>query len=524
MQQTQDRESPTRRTRTRTHEVSAQLRYPKATAEELEARLAHFAVVLDPADWERFRRSAHEALDEALDFIRDVRERPVWQPVPDEVKARLREQMPQHGMPFEDVYREFTRDILPYVMGNVHPRFWGWVNGSGTPSGAIADMLAAVMNPNAGGRDHGAVYVERQVIGWFRDLFGFTQNASGLLVIGTSAANLAAITVARTSVLGHDVREYGLEQYSNTLVGYASAATHACVRKAFESAGLGSANLRVLPIDDRHRTDPRIVAQAVARDRDAGLRPFLLVGNAGTVDVGAIDPLDELADLAQREELWFHVDGAFGATAYLSARLRPKLRGIERADSIAFDFHKWLHVPYDAGCVLIRDGEIHRATFASEGPYITRMKRGLAAGEPWFTDYGPDLSRGFRALKVWFTIKEHGAEGLACAIERNCEQARYLEERLERDPLFELVAPVDLQIVCFRPRIAGLNEDVLDRLTDESVIRLQESGVAVISSTTVGGRRAMRVNITNHRTQQADLDVMLEELRRIVREAARDVT
>jgi aromatic-L-amino-acid decarboxylase len=478
--------------------------------------------VLDPADWERFRRSAHRALDDALDYMRDIREQPAWQPVPEAVKERLREPMPQQPSAFEDVYREFTRTILPYSAGNIHPRFWGWVQGAGTPSGAIADLLASTMNPNVGGRDHGAVYVEREVIGWFCDLFGWPPSASGLLVIGTSAANLVAVLVARTSALGHDVREHGLNQHAGQLVGYASAATHACVRKAFENAGLGSANLRVLPIDDAHRIDPRTLAGAIAADRAAGLRPFLLVGNAGTVDVGAIDPLDELADIALRERLWFHVDGAFGATAYLSERLRAKLRGIERADSMAFDFHKWLHVPYDAGCVLVRDGETHRATFASEGPYITRTNRGLAAGEPWFTDYGPDLSRGFRALKVWFTIKEHGAAGLARAIERNCEQARYVRDKLRGDDLFEIVAPVDLQIVCFRPRIAGLSEERLDRLTDESVIRLQESGIAVISSTTIGGRRAMRVCITNHRTGEGDLDLMLDGLRRIVQEAARE--
>lgn len=480
--------------------------------------------MLDPVDWERFRQAAHRALDDALEYVQTLRDRPAWQPVPDEIKRALREPMPEDGNAFEDVYREFTQTILPYATGNVHPRFWGWVQGTGTPSGAVADLLAAIMNSNVGGRDHGAVYVERQVIGWFRDLFGWPQSASGLLVIGTSAANLAALMVARTSALGHDVREYGLGRSERQLVGYASAATHACVRKAFEMAGLGSANLRVLSIDDAHRIDPNAVAAAIARDRSAGLHPFVIVGNAGTVDVGAIDPLEELADLAQREGLWFHVDGAFGATAYLSQRLRPKLRGIERADSIAFDFHKWLHVPYDAGCVLVRNGEIHRATFASEGPYITRMKRGLAAGEPWFADYGPDLSRGFRALKVWFTIKEHGARGLARAIERNCDQARYLYDKLQNDDLFETVAPIDLQIVCFRPRIPGLSEEMLDRLTDESVIRLQESGAAVISSTTVSGRRAMRVCITNHRTLEDDLDLMLDELRRIVREAAREMT
>lgn len=473
--------------------------------------------MLDPADWERFRQSAHAALDDAIDFLRDVRERPVWNPVPEQVKQHLREAMPQDPTPFEDVYREFRETILPYATGNIHPRWWGWVHGTGTPSGAIADLLAAAMNSNVGGRDHGAVYVERQVIGWFRDLFGWPQSASGLLVIGTSAANLAAVLVARTKALGHDVREHGLNQDASRLTGYVSTATHACVRKAFENAGLGSANLRVLPADAAHRTDPALVAQAIAADRAAGLTPFIIVGNAGTVDVGAIDPLEELAALAHREGMWFHVDGAFGATAYLSQRLREKLRGIERADSIAFDFHKWLHVPYDAGCVLVRDGEVHRATFASEGSYITRMQRGLAAGEPWFTDYGPDLSRGFRALKVWFTIKEHGAHGLAAAIERNCEQARYLESLLAQDEDFELLAPVELQIVCFRPRLPHLSDEAANKLTDEAVIRLQESGSAVISSTTIDSRRAMRVCITNHRTVESDLDLLIEALRRITR-------
>ena len=480
--------------------------------------------MLDPADWERFRAQAHRALDDAVDYLQNVRERPVWQPVPEEIKARLREPMPAQGEPFDAVYREFAQTILPYATGNVHPRFWGWVNGTGTPSGAVAELLAATMNANVGGRDHGAVYVERQVIGWFRDLFGWPQDASGLLVTGTSGANLIAVLVARTSALGTDVRRRGLREDEPQLAGYASAATHACVRKAFEAAGIGSAHLRVLPIDAAHRIDVEALDTAIAQDRAAGLRPFLIVGNAGTVDVGAIDPLERLAGIARREGLWFHVDGAFGAAAYLSERLRPKLRGIDRADSIAFDFHKWLHVPYDAGCVLVRNGEVHRATFASEGPYITRMQRGLAAGEPWFTDYGPDLSRGFRALKVWFTIKEHGANGLAAAIERNCEQARYLQRRLAQDDAFELAAPVDLQIVCFRPHADEISGEALDRLTDESVIRLQESGAAVISSTTIGGRRAMRACITNHRTTERDLDLMLDELRRIVREAARDLT
>ena len=483
----------------------------------------NFSAVLDPENWNAFRAQAHRALDEALDFVQSVRERPVWREMPDDVKAELREPFPQDPSDFSDVYARFARTILPYATGNIHPRFWGWVHGTGTPQGAFADFLAGAMNSNVGGRNHGAVYVERQVLAWFKELFGWPQTASGILVAGTSAANAIAVMVARTKALGTGVRESGLDQKDHKLVAYASAATHSCVRKAFEAAGLGSGALRVLDVDANHRTDPRSVAEAIGRDRAAGLHPFFIVGNAGAVDTGAVDPLDDLADVAQRENVWFHVDGAFGAMAYLSAKLRPMLHGIERADSLAFDFHKWLHVPYDAGCVLVRDGELHRATFASEGPYLTRMPRGLAGASPWFADFGVDLSRGFRALKVWFTIQEHGAKRLGAAIERNCDQAQYLASRIREGDAFEIVAPVALNIVCFRPRLA-YDDATVDRITDAAIVTLQESGEAVISSTTIDGRRAMRVCIANHRSTEEDFDLLLRALERITAQTAREAT
>jgi aromatic-L-amino-acid/L-tryptophan decarboxylase len=460
---------------------------------------------------------SHAALDDAIDYLENVRERPVWQEVPHDVRERLRAPMPLEPTPLEDVYAEFARDVLPYPTGNIHPRFFGWVHGSGTPTGALAEMLAATMNSNVGGRDHGAVYVERQVIGWFRELFGFPEESSGVLTVGTSSANLIAVLVARTRALGITVREDGLFG-AERLVGYASNASHGCVRRAFEIAGLGSASLRVLPSDALHRLDPSDVLRAVAEDRARGFHPFLLIGNAGTVDVGAIDPLDALADVAAREKLWFHVDGAFGATAMLTPSIAPRLRGIERADSIAFDFHKWLHAQYDAGCVLVRDGELHRETFASTPSYLTRMPRALASGTPWFTDFTIDLSRGFRALKVWFLMKEQGARAVGAAIEENVRLARMLGDAIDADDRFELLAPVQLNIVCFRCRVPGMDDGELDRFNDELVIRLQESGSAVTSSTNVGSRRAIRVNITNHRTREEDLAILLDSLKRLAAE------
>jgi aromatic-L-amino-acid decarboxylase len=471
--------------------------------------------VLDPQDWSAFRTIAHAALDDALDYLEGIREQPVWREVPVDIEKALSEPLPRKPTPLAEVYRTFSESILPYGSGNVHPRFFGWVQGAGTPTGALAELLAATMNANVGGRKHGAVFVERAVIGWFVEAFGFPATASGVLTVGASAANFIAVLVARTRSLGVRVREQGVCNDEGRLVGYASSATHSCVRRAFEISGLGSASLRVLPTDTLHRLDPAALSRAIAEDRAAGHRPFLIVGNAGTVDVGAIDPLSELADVAEREQVWFHVDGALGGPAILSPSLAPRLRGIERADSIAFDFHKWLHVPYDAGCLIVRDGELHHDTFASSPNYLTRMPRGLASGQPWFTDFTVDLSRGFRALKAWFTIKELGADRLGEAIAQNVRQARLLGELVDGDRDFELLAPVQLNIVCFRYRRAGLDEDALDRLNDELVIALQESGEAVASSTVVGTHRAIRVCIVNHRTTDADLTHTLNAMKHI---------
>lgn len=442
-------------------------------------------------------------LDEMIDFVRDVRERPAWERVPDESKALLRAPLPLEGAAFEDVCAEFSQHVLPYPTGNIHPRFFGWVHGSGTPAGMLADLFAGAMNANPGGRDHAAVYVERQVVRWFCDLFAFGPDSSGILLGGTSMANFAGILVARTAALGNAARATGLEQRDHRLTGYASSATHSCVRKAFEMAGLGSEALRIIPTDSAHRINVRALREAIASDREAGHHPFAIIGNAGTVDVGAIDPLDALADIATEERLWFHVDGAFGAMLALSDTLRPRLRGIERAGSIAFDFHKWLHVQYNAACLIVRDETLHRQTFASEGPYITRMDRGLAAGAPWFTDFGPDLSRGFRALKVWFTVKTFGTRRLAAAIEMNCAQAAQLAALIEASRDFELAAPAGLNIVCLRHRTVD---------ADALAIAVQESGRAVVSSTTINGMRAVRANFTNHRTTDDDVRELFEIL------------
>jgi glutamate/tyrosine decarboxylase-like PLP-dependent enzyme len=269
-------------------------------------------------------------------------------------------------------------------------------------------------------------------------------------------------------------------------------------------AGLGTGRLRKIAVNERHQMDLRALEEAITADKKAGLAPFFVAGSAGTVDVGAVDDLAGVGRVARREGLWFHVDGAFGALGMLSPEVAPKLKGIEAADSLAFDFHKWGQVPYDAGFVLIRDGELHHRTFSSRPSYLNRETRGLAAGEAWPCDFGPDQSRGFRALKVWFTLQVYGSKKLGEVISNTCSLARYLKHRVESEARLELVAPVDLNIVCFRYRSNG------DELNRNLVADLQESGIAAPSSTVVDGRLAIRVAIVNHRTTRREIDELLK--------------
>lgn len=474
----------------------------------------------DPAAWEAFRDQAHRMLDDMIGHLRTLREQPVWRPIPAALRTRWREPLPARPVPVAELHERFLAEVLPHAVGNAHPRFMGWVQGAGTPEGLLAEMLAAGLNANVGGRDQMPLEVERQVVHWMRELFDFPDTASGLLVTGSSTANLIGVLVARTRALGVDSRRDGLGVDGLRLVAYTSAAAHGCVAQAMAIAGLGSAALRRVPVDADHRIDVAALRRMLAADRAAGLQPFLVVGTAGTVDVGAIDDLDALATLCAAERLWFHVDGAFGALARLSPALAPRLAGIERADSLALDFHKWGQVPYDAGFVLVREQSAQLAAFASPAAYLARHPRGLAAGSPWPCDLGPDLSRGFRALKVWFTVMAHGRERLGAAIEANCRLARRLAERVDADARLQRLAPVALNIVCLRyvgaaPDLADgppLDEAALDALNAELVADLHESGVAAPSTTTIGGRTAVRVALVNHRTVEADLDLLLEAL------------
>jgi aromatic-L-amino-acid/L-tryptophan decarboxylase len=461
-------------------------------------------MTLDPDDWNALRKQGHRMLDDMFDYLEDIRSRPVWQPVPQNIRDHFQQDLPQAPQALESVYDEFTQFILPYSSGNVHPGFMGWVHGGGTVEGMLAEMLAGGLNANLGGRDHIPIEVERQIVHWMRQLFDFPPEASGVFVTGSSMANLMAVLVARTARLGTQVRRAGLDAAAGRLRAYTSQGAHGCIAKAMDLSGLGSDALRVLPVDSSFRLDIASLRRAVQQDRAAGLEPFLVIASAGTVDTGAIDDLAGIATLCAAENLWLHIDGAYGALGKLSPAIAPLLKGVGLADSIAFDFHKWTQVPYDAGFLLVRDGRQHYETFAAPAAYLRRETRGLAAGSPWPCDFGPDLSRGFRALKTWFTIKTQGSARLGAVIERLCALAKILEERIRAEPRLELLAETQLNIVCFRYRAKDS-----DRTNAAIVADLQESGIAAPSTTTINGKLAIRVALVNHRTQLRDVEAML---------------
>lgn len=469
---------------------------------------------LDPIDWSDVRAIAHRMIDDSIGYLRDVRERPVWQEMPQEIKAAFEGALPRFPMPLDQVYRQVTENLIPYPMGNIHPRFWSWYMGSSNFTGALADFLAAVQGSNLGGGSHAAASMDGQVVNWCKEMIGFPSSASGTLVSGGSMANLIALIVARNVKAGVDIREDGVGAIEKPLRFYASDQVHSCHRKAMEALGLGNRALRRIPTDAELRIDVAALRAAIAQDRASGFQPACLIATAGTVNTGAIDDLEALANLAAEEALWLHVDGCIGALLAIAPANAYRVSGIARADSVALDPHKWLHAPFEVGCILIRDASAHRRGFAVTQEYLESTPRGLASGV-WLHEYGLQTTRGFRALKVWMALQEHGVEKFGRLIDQNIAQARYLSGLIEEEPLFELVAPTSINIVCFRYSPQGLEGGARKVLNIEIMLRLQEEGIAALSDTTIHGEHCLRVAITNHRTRREDLDMLVAEMVRL---------
>jgi aromatic-L-amino-acid/L-tryptophan decarboxylase len=474
---------------------------------------------LDPGDWEAMRALGHRILDDALDYLEGLRDRPVWQHAPLDVKAHFDGPPPPGPQPPEEVYQEYLRYILPYQIGANHPRFWGWVAGTGTVMGMYAELLAAAANAVSGSFSYlSNNYVEMQLIDWCKTLLGYPAAASGLVTSGCSASNLIGLAVARNAKAGFDLRSQGLHAASRQMTVYCSEEAHSSIQKAIELLGFGSDALRRIPVNEFMQIDLAALRAAITSDRAQGLLPICVVGAAGTTNTGAIDDINALADICSAEGLWFHVDGAFGAWAAIAPAAKHLVAGLERADSLAFDLHKWMYLSYPIGCVLVRDAEEHRRAFSVTPTYLAHGEgdRGLTGVDvPWLSDLGFELSRGFQALKAWMTLKEQGAEKYGRLIQQNIDQAHYLAQLVEACPRLELALPVSLNIVCFRYTRPGLSDAAPDPLNQQIEVELQERGIAVPSIVTIRTRQYLHVAITNHRSQRGDFDLLVQEVLQI---------
>ena len=474
------------------------------------------------------RRVGYRVADIIADYLESLPARPVFTPVArDMADAWLGAAMPEHGQSVDAILDDFIERVGPFPFGNGHPRFYGWVNSPPAVVSIMADALAATMNPSVAGGNHAAVWVERQVLRWFKSLFGFPNDATGLLVSGGSAAAITALAVARYSACqrrGWDARvqgiQRGMRQTESRLLVYQSAESHSCHQKAIELLGIGSENIRVVPADDDLRMRPSVLEDMLAEDIAHGHIPVAVIASAGTVNTGAIDPIDDIADVCARHAVWLHVDSAYGGAAILSKEYNEPLRSIERADSLAFDPHKWMYVPVDAGLVLVKDSDVMRAAFSLVPAYL-RTDDNLhgVQGPPWFSEYGPEQTRPFRALKVWAALSYFGTAGYHRLIEHDIELAKHLARRVRDTHGFVLWEPTSLSIVCFRAAPDALRDDDTgtDALNRRVLEDVQLSGTGFLSGTMLNGRFWLRACIVNPLATEEDVDAVFDAVQTAVR-------
>ncbi|PYL53637.1 MAG: pyridoxal-dependent decarboxylase [Verrucomicrobia bacterium] len=450
-----------------------------------------------------------------VDYLGDLRDRRVYRQMSSrEIREKLDPALPTKGIGFDGLLKVFRENIIPFSRQNAHPRMFGYVQSPGTPIAAFADLLASTLNANltVWRSAPAPVEVERLTIDWIRQILGFNAGAGGLFVSGGSMANLAALAAARQTK----------DCLSGRLRIYASSETHFSIVKAAALLGIGRENVCHIAVDERFRIRMDDLVVKITADLEAGCVPLCVVANAGTVNTGAVDPLAEIREIANRFQLWMHVDGSYGALAILAKSARELFAGIERADSVALDPHKWLYLPVDVGCVIYRDPEIVRAAFAHEAEY-TRII-GQEADEAFaFWDYGPELSRRFRALKVWMLLKGVGLDSLGEAIEDNLACARHLESMVRASDDFEMAAPVELSIFCFRHMPAQLRNEspkTIDAFNERLLVALQRDGSSYLSNATLGGRFALRGCVLNYRTTLHDIEILLDDLRRVAKSLA----
>jgi aromatic-L-amino-acid decarboxylase len=471
-------------------------------------------------DWPlpEFERVLQRAAAMVVERYRGIDRAPVFaQVTPQEVDAWFQEPVPEEPLAIDPLLDTVQEKILDTATLNIGPNMYAYVMAGGTHVSILAELLATAINQNGAKWHLGPALsaLEQRVIQWGGAFIGFAPDPGGALVSGGSAANLMALTVARNLLLGDTIATDGLFAGPPATL-YGSTEVHGCIDKSVELLGLGRRHFRRIPVDAAHHIRLDLLEQQIAADHEAGLRPFCVIGNAGTVNTGAVDPLDALADVAARHRLWLHVDGAYGGMAAAVEACRPKFRGLERADSVAIDFHKWLYQPFEGGCALFRGWEGLKRTFHHPAAYLATDLQG--DGRKDLNEYSFQLSRNFKALKVWMTFKAYGARRLREAIAADLANAAYLAERLREAADFELVQAPELSIVCFR-FLGSLGRqgdpEAIDRLNRAIIPALEKDGRVFITGTTLHGRPVIRACCINHRQRPDDLAFLLTIIRQV---------
>ena len=465
-------------------------------------------LTLDPADWDEFQKLAHEMLDNTIADLKALHDKTGWRPLGEDDKDAFRSPLPLEGAGLRAAYDDFQRFVQPFPFGQYTRRFWGWAGGTGTADGVLSSLLnAALHSPNII-HHHAGTWVEIQVLEWMREAFSFPSGTAGNLTSGGSLANFTGLAVARHACGGPRIRKKGVGR--TRFAVYGSTATHYSIPKSLDLLGLGERAFRAIPVNQDFELDPDALEEAIKHDVRKGYRPICVVGNAGTVGTGAIDPLNDLADIAARHNLWLHIDGAFGAIAAFSETHRALVRGIERADSLAFDFHKWLSQPYDAGCVLVSDGRLLEETFRFGTTYTSPIPGSLTDNPVVFGNRGPELSRALRGLPLWMSLKTHGARRFGAMVDKNIAQARYLESLVRADPRLELMSTGPLSVVNFRFRgTRRRTAKALNDLNARLVAEIQKRSIAIPSSYTIDAKHTVRVCNLNQRSTRSDFDALI---------------
>jgi len=462
---------------------------------------------LNPKDWIKTKEIAHQMIEDTFEFFQSIDVKPCWKPLPISVKNNLNEKLPLDGTPLSTVYSEYKKNIFPYYQGNIHPQYFAWIQGGGNITSALGDFLSSIFNSNSSIGDHAARYVEKQVIGWCKEMFQLPINSEGILLTGSSMANLTAIVTAKNWATKSKMDIGNLSIYS-------SVETHSCIAKAVKNIGLPQKTLRLIRVNNEFEISAEALIEEIEMDIENGFTPFMIIANIGTANTGAIDSIKRLSKISKKYKLWLHIDGAYGLPAYITKEFANELGNLSKADSIAFDFHKLFNINYDVGCLIVKNKNNLKETFTTNeaAHYLVNGNEGIAGGIETTDNLGFELSRSFKALKIWMTIKEFGMTQISEVIRDKLSQAKYLENYISNEPSLQLMSPVKLSIVNFRFIKKGLTNVQLNELNKKIVITIQLEGFGVPAISEINKLIVIRVCIANHRTEYKHIDALVKKI------------